>query len=86
MSYAERGRVCVTCVAIRAAVNGLNGQCVDYSWCGGGTGLASDIFKEFGGKRSEIVSGKFRKCDEMLTGRRPMGALPLRGPVYSHFR
>ena len=30
MPYAERGRVCVACVAIQAAVNGLNGQCVDY--------------------------------------------------------
>ena len=29
MPYAERGRVCVACAAIRAAVNGLNGQGVD---------------------------------------------------------
>ena len=59
MPYAERGRVCVACVAIRAAVNGLNGQCVDYSWCGGGTGLDSEIFKEFGvGTKSFVFLGR----------------------------
>ncbi len=48
MPYAERGHVCVACVAIRAAVNGLNGQCVAIHMLGGDGSLVSEILKEFG--------------------------------------
>ena len=48
MPYAERGRVCVACVAIQAAVNGLNGQCVAIHMLGGDDSLVSEILKEFG--------------------------------------
>mgnify|MGYP001436606457 FL=1 len=63
MPYAERGRVCVACVAIRAAVNGLNGRCVDYSWYGGDSGLASEILKEFGVATEIFVFGPFAGAD-----------------------
>ena len=48
LPYDERGRDCVSCVALRAAVHGLNAYHVNYNACGGGRSLAGEIYKEFG--------------------------------------
>ena len=54
------------CGHVRAAVNGLNGRCVDYSWYGGDSGLASEILKEFGVATEIFVfgpsAGATRRC------------------------
>ena len=63
MPYAERGRVCVACVAIRAAVNGLNGQCVAIHMLGGDGSLVSEILKEFGVGTKSFASLPVCRCN-----------------------
>ena len=63
MPYAERGRVCVACVAIRAAANGLNGQCVAIHMLGGDGSLVSEILKEFGVATESFVFWTICRCN-----------------------